>query len=99
MGASLQAVYLPIYIGTSVNGGIYMDFREATDELCAKLDHADLAQKLGVSVQAVRQARLSPETGAHRSPPTGWEGAAIRLAEERVWHYRKLIERLRGKTS
>jgi hypothetical protein len=36
-----------------------MDFREATDKLCAKLQHADLARALGASVQAVPQARLS----------------------------------------
>jgi phage/plasmid primase-like uncharacterized protein len=36
-----------------------MDFQEATDKLCAKLEHADLARALGASVQAVRQARLS----------------------------------------
>lgn len=72
-----------------------MDFRQATDELCAKMDHEDLAKALGVSVQTVRQARLAPQTGAHRSPPGDWQDALIRLAEERVWHYRRLIQKLR----
>ena len=72
-----------------------MNFKEATDELCAKMDHNDLAKALGVSVQAVRQARLDPDVAARRSPPGRWEDAVIRLAEQRVWHYRKLIERVR----
>jgi hypothetical protein len=72
-----------------------MNFREATDSLCVKVDHEDLATALGVSVQAIRQARLYPEAHSHRSPPEDWEHAVIRLAEERVWHYRQLIEKLR----
>jgi hypothetical protein len=79
----------------SVNGGAYMDFKEATDGLFARVDHEDLARKLGVSVASIRQARLRPEAGAHRSPPENWQTAVIRAAEERVWHYRNLIERLR----
>jgi hypothetical protein len=72
-----------------------MDFREATDSLCAKLDHADLANALGVSVQTVRQARLASQSEARRAPPREWEHAIIRLAEKQVWHYRRLIERVR----
>jgi hypothetical protein len=72
-----------------------MDFREATDGLCARIDHDDIAKALGVSVQTVRQARLTEETKAHREPPRDWRDALVRLAEERVWHYRKLIEDVR----
>jgi hypothetical protein len=72
-----------------------MDFREATDGLFDRIDHEDLANRLGVSIASIRQARLKPEAGAHRSPPTNWKQTVIRLAEERVWHYRKLIEKLR----
>jgi hypothetical protein len=72
-----------------------MKFREATDGLCAKLDHEDVAKALGVSIQTVRQARLESESAAHRAAPSQWEHAVIRLAEKQVWHYRKLIERLR----
>jgi hypothetical protein len=72
-----------------------MDFREATDSLCTKVDHTDLAKALGVSIQSVRQARLQPENEARRAPPREWEHTIIRLAEKQVWHYRKLIERLR----
>jgi|tagenome__1003787_1003787.scaffolds.fasta_scaffold20653457_2 hypothetical protein len=72
-----------------------MDFREATDGLFDRVDHDDLAKALGVSIAAIRQARLRPEAAAHRQPPEDWENAVIRLAEERVWHYRKLIESVR----
>ncbi|GEM_PF-2464696 len=72
-----------------------MNFQEATDELCASLDHSDIAKALGVSVQAVRQARIEGDSPGKRQPPQDWESAIIRLAETRVWHYRKLIEKLR----
>jgi hypothetical protein len=73
-----------------------MDFRQATDGLCAKVDHEDVARVLGVSLQAIRQARLRPGGNAHRSPPPGWRDAVIRLAEEKVAHYRRLIEKLQA---
>jgi len=72
-----------------------MDFREATDNLCSKINHQDLAKAMGVSVQTVRQARLSNENDAQRTPPAEWRGALIRLAEERVFYYRRLIDQLR----
>jgi hypothetical protein len=50
---------------------------------------------MGVSVQTVRQARLTENAKAHREPPREWRDAVIRLAEERVWHYRKLIREIR----
>ena len=69
-----------------------MNFREATDRLFARVEHEDLAKALGVSVASIRQARLRPGASAHRAPPSDWRNAVIRLAEERVRHYRKLIE-------
>jgi hypothetical protein len=74
-----------------------MNFKEATDGLFDRIDHAELADSLGVSVASIRQARLSPSAQAHREPPKDWEAAVIRLAEKRVWHYRRLIEQIRGK--
>ena len=71
-----------------------MDFREATDGLFSRVDHEELAKTLGVSVATIRQARLRPEAGAHRSPPVEWRRAVLKLAEERVRHYRKLAESL-----
>ena len=78
-----------------VNGTAYMNFKAATDELFEGVSHRSLAEALGVSVAAVRQARLSEASKAFRHPPKKWRNAIIRLAEERVWHYRKLIEKLR----
>jgi hypothetical protein len=72
-----------------------MNFKEATDGLFDHLSHAELAEALGVSVASIRQARLDPKAKAYREPPKSWQGAIIRLAEARVWHYRKLIEQVR----
>jgi hypothetical protein len=72
-----------------------MDFREATDNLCDGISHEQLAKALGVSVATVRQARLRADAKAHRDAPREWRDIVIRLAEERVWHYRKLIEEIR----
>jgi hypothetical protein len=73
-----------------------MNFKAATDSLCEKLDHDDVAAALGVSVQAIRQARMDEGANAHRPPPKDWHSAVIRMAEDRVWHYRRLIEALRN---
>lgn len=73
-----------------------MNFREATENLCAGVSHEDLAKVLGVSVATVRQARLRPDAKAHRSPPDDWESAVIRLAEERLSQYRELIDKLKA---
>jgi hypothetical protein len=75
-----------------------MDFKKATDELFDRVDHAELAQALGVSIATIRQARLNAEASAHRSAPSAWRDAVIRLAEERVGHYTRLIEEVRGMT-
>lgn len=61
-----------------------MNFRKATDELLEAVTLEDLAEALGASVQAVRQARAAEGTTAHRAPPPGWERATIRLANRRL---------------
>jgi len=58
------------------------DFRKATDELLAGIDHARLAKILGCSVATVRQARLNPSAKAHRSAPEGWEIKVADLAKK-----------------
>jgi hypothetical protein len=78
-----------------VNRTAYMHFREATENLCVGVSHDELARALGVSVAAIRQARLRNDAKAHRRPPKEWEHAVIRLAEKQVGHYRKLIEQVR----
>jgi hypothetical protein len=72
-----------------------MDFRKATDDLFDRVDHSELAKALGVSISTIRQARLGATANAHRSPPSEWRGAVIRLAEERVHHYERLIAEIR----
>jgi hypothetical protein len=89
------SVYLDIYMEEFVYEDISMNFREATDSLCAKAEHRDLASVLSISVQAIRQARLCPEVPGQRPPPEGREHTVIRLAGERVWYYPKSINRLR----
>lgn len=89
-------VYALIYTGPDVNGVIYMNFKETIDALCETMDHRAVAEALGVSVQTIRQARMQPGSKAFRAPPRDWKDIAIRLAEERVWHYRKLIEDIRS---
>jgi hypothetical protein len=79
-----------------VNRTAYMNFKQATDRLFSRIDHPDLARALGVSVASIRQARLKPNAKAHRSPPPDWENAMLRLAEERVRHFRELIDEIRG---
>jgi len=76
-----------------------MTFKKATDRLFSRVGHEDLAKALGASVAAIRQARLSPDALAHRSPPSDWETAVLRLAEERVSHFRKLVEEIRGSSA
>ena len=78
-----------------VNYGAYMDFKQATDRLFARVDHKEFAKRLGVSVATIRQARLRPEASAHRSPPGNWREAVIRIAEAQIMRYRKLIEDVR----
>jgi hypothetical protein len=74
-----------------------MNFKEATDDLLDRVDHAELAMELGVSVASIRQARLNPQAKAYREPPKNWEQAVIGLAEKQVRHYRKLIEKMSAK--
>lgn len=72
-----------------------MNFKEATDGLFNRIDHSDLAEALGISVASIRQARLNRKAKAYREPPLEWRGAVIRLAEDRVRSYRKLLDELR----
>jgi hypothetical protein len=78
-----------------VNANIYMKFREAVDAVCSALTHEDVAKALGVSVQTIRQARMKEDSKSSRAPPQNWERALIRLAENRVLYYRKLMDKLR----
>jgi hypothetical protein len=72
-----------------------MDFKEATDALCESLGHEDVAKALRVSIQTVRQARLSPGAKGFRGPPDRWETALLRLAEIRAAQYKQVAGSLR----
>lgn len=71
-----------------------MNFRKATDELFDRVAHEDLAKALGISIATIRQARLSPEASAHRTPPENWKEAVVRLARKRIGHYQELIDKM-----
>ena len=71
-----------------------MDFRKATDELCASITHDKFAKELKSSVAAIRQARLGSTAKAHRNPPEGWERVAARLAKKRARELLQLAARL-----
>jgi hypothetical protein len=73
-----------------------MNFKDATDGLFDRISHEELAEALGVSVAAIRQARLTPTAKAYRAAPRDWQEAVIRLAEGRLKHYKHLIGRVRG---
>lgn len=76
-----------------------MNFREATDRLCEKVSHEDVAKELGVSVQGIRQARMSDDAKARRQPPKHWPRAVIRLAEKQIMNNRRLIDQVRKEVS
>jgi hypothetical protein len=76
-----------------------MNFKTATDSLFEPISHEDLATALGVSVPAIRQARLDPKAKAHRKPPQNWEDAVIDLAEDRIRQLHELIGQLNSDAS
>jgi hypothetical protein len=57
-----------------------MNFKQATDALLESITLEDLAKVMGVSVQALRQARTVEESMAYRTPPEGWERAVAELS-------------------
>lgn len=69
-----------------------MNFKKATDELIASVTLEDLADVLGVSVQAVRQARAAQESSGHRPPPEGWELGVKMAAERRIRELKGLVK-------
>lgn len=73
-----------------------MDFKIITDALFDRVSHDDLAEHLGVSVAAIRQARLGVSAKARRAPPRGWERAVVDLAEKRIREYHELIGAIEG---
>ena len=73
-----------------------ISFRKATDDLFTVVTHEELANELGCSVATIRQARRTEGTPAYRSPPKGWERAVLKLAEQRLDHFKRLVAKLRA---
>lgn len=74
-----------------------MDFIETTDRLSAAgVTHSELAGELGVSVQAVKQARLDSSSPSYRRPPEGWKEAAAALARRHGAELQELADALEG---
>jgi transcriptional regulator with XRE-family HTH domain len=71
-----------------------MNFQKSTDRLLERITLEDLADELGVSVQAIRQARTSNQSSAHRAPPSGWASAIRVLANNRMKGLHILIDSL-----
>lgn len=71
-----------------------MDFRSATDELLGCFTAAEIAARIGCSVQAVKQARLDPASIGHRSPPPGWRPVLRQMAAEKGVKLASLAESL-----
>jgi hypothetical protein len=60
-----------------------MSFRDALDQLGARVTHEEVAAALSVSVASVRQYRLPSEAKAHRTPPAHWPKVLSELARKR----------------
>lgn len=69
-------------------------FRIVTDELFAKLGAGDLAGEMGVSTQAVKQARMGKGANGYRPAPGGWEKAVVKLIDRRIAQLARLKVRL-----
>lgn len=71
-----------------------MDYRAATDFLLRRITLEEIADRLGMSTQTLKQARLDPSNPGHRSPPPGWKDALASLAEERgaeMWDFAQAL--------
>lgn len=73
-----------------------MDFKKATDILFDAVDQGDIATALDVSLASVRQARLSPDASAHRSPPPDWRNGLAKLAKHRARRLLRLVAALQS---
>jgi hypothetical protein len=71
-----------------------MNFKQATDALLESITLEDLADAMGLSVQTIRQARVTEGAKSHRAPPAGWEAAIRQLAAEREQHFKSLVAKV-----
>lgn len=71
-----------------------MDFKTATDRVAGCISHAEIADAAGVSIQTVRQARMSPDSASYRNPPAGWQAVLAELAAKRSGELAAFAEEL-----
>ena len=72
-----------------------LDYRLALTALTTAMSRDDVAIRLGVSYDTIKQAALPPEAPKHRSPPQGWRAVMLLMAEEMSEHYRRLADEMR----
>lgn len=73
-----------------------MNFKKATDRVArASITLADIADAAGVPHQAIRRARMDPDSQHYRLPPEGWEKAMAKLVQKRATDLIKLADDLR----
>jgi hypothetical protein len=70
-------------------------FQTITDELFAKVGAAELAEEIGCSLGAIKQARMDQSSPSYRQPPPGWEKAARALALAQAEHFTRLAAQLK----
>lgn len=75
----------------------HVEFHHAIDILTRRITTDEIAERLGVSHAAIRQARLrNPDTEAYRAPPPNWEQGVAQLAREKGVELHELADRLTG---
>ncbi len=73
-----------------------MDFRTATDRMASCCTLADVAEALGASYSAVKQARMDHDNPSYRSPPRDWEPSLATFARLRAQALEALADELEG---
>jgi hypothetical protein len=71
-----------------------LDFKEACDRLTDCPTHDTIAEAAGVSVQSVRQPRLSTDNPNYRRAPATWRRVIAELARQRAKELERLAEEL-----
>lgn len=94
MPLAIYVVCTMIDMRRLVKHGAYMNFKEATDILLPGIPHERLASELGLSIPAIRQARLAETANAYRPARPGWERAVIKLARAKCKSLQLLIDAL-----
>lgn len=69
-----------------------MNFAEAMDAI--GVSAPEVADRLGLTAQTVRQMRLDPENPGYRSPPAAWGRLLAQMARERGGELHGLADEL-----